>query len=131
VTARNGPHRGETAVLATLAAGGTYAQAAAAAGVGERTVKRWVAERPDFRQELAQLRRLALEEAATVLTLAAGEAARRLCALATEAASASVLPAHTRLRACVEVLAAATRAHELLDLEARISALEAKGTPRP
>jgi hypothetical protein len=115
-------------VLATLAAGGTYAQAAAAGGVSERTVKRWAAERPDFRQELAQLRRLALEEAATVLSLAAGEAARRLCVLATAAASPSVLPASVRLRACVEVLAAATRAHELLDIEGRVAALEAKGT---
>lgn len=127
MTARNGPRRGETAVLASLAAGATYAQAAAAGGVSERTVKRWAGERPDFRQELATLRRLALEEAATVLSLAAGEAARRLCALATEPASATVLSPATRLRACVEVLAAAGRAHETLDLEARITALEARG----
>lgn len=134
MAARNGPRRGEAQVLAALAAGQTYRQAADAAGISERTVKRWVAERADFREELATLRRLALEDAATVLSLAAGEAARRLCSLALEPASASVLPAHTRLRACVEVLAAAGRAHDQLDIDTRLAAVEvrlglAKGTP--
>jgi phytoene dehydrogenase-like protein len=115
--------KGQAEALAALAAGARQGEAAQAAGVHERTLRKWLAEER-FAGELAGLRRVALESAALTLSLAAEESAHRLAALANDAASVAVLPPHTRLRACVAVLDAATRAHSELDLEGRIHALE-------
>jgi hypothetical protein len=115
--------KGQVEALGALAAGARQAEAAAAAGVDARTLRRWLTE-DAFAEELAALRRGALEGAALTLSLAAEESAHRLAALANDAASVAVLPAHTRLRACVAVLDAATRAHSELDLESRIRRLE-------
>jgi len=116
--------RGQAEALAALCGGANQVEAAAAAGVSERTVRRWLRQDLHFRKELSTTRHLALEAAATKLALAAEEAASRLVDLATAPASVGLLPPATRLRACQAVLEAALKASDQLDFEARLVALE-------
>ncbi len=105
--------------LAALAAGCTQKQAAEAASVDERTVRRWLPE-PAFHDQLRQFRSAALEEALTVLAGGATEAARRLLALATEPhPSGSV-----RLSACRTVLQLSHDWTVASEIERRLELLE-------
>ena len=106
----------EQAILALLTHP-TIPEAAAACGVGEATLWRWMQE-PEFRDRYRQARRQVLEGAIASLQQAAGEAAATLRALLT-AESETV-----RLGACRAILEQATKGADLLDLEARIAALE-------
>jgi hypothetical protein len=123
VAARNGPCRGEAQVAAALALGATYLQAGQAGGVGERTVKRWVATRPTFRRLVADLTAQGLDEARRVVTAATPAAARRLVALALEPSS---LTPDSRRRALCDVLDRAERAHDNTLVEQRLAAIEAR-----
>ena len=106
----------EQAILALLTHP-TIPEAAAACGVGEATLWRWMQE-PEFRDRYRQARRQVLEGAIASLQQAAGEAAATLRALLT-AESETV-----RLGASRAILEQATKGADLLDLEARIAALE-------
>ena len=110
-------HAREQAILALLAHP-TIPEAAKACGVGEVTLWRWLQE-PAFRDAYRQARRQVLEGAIGSLQQAATEAATTLRALLT-ADSESV-----RLGACRAILEQAMKGADLLDLEARIAALEA------
>ena len=97
----------------------TIRAAARLAKVSERQLYRWL-DAPAFRAELHRAEGEAL-----------GGAARRLAALAGQAVEtlAGALDAdvgHSRIRAAVAILEQAQRLRELTDLEARITALEAK-----
>ena len=100
----------EQAILALLTHP-TIPEAAEACGVGQTTLWRWMQE-PDFRDRYRQARRQVLEgaiaEAATTL--------RRLLTADSES---------VRLGAARAILDQATKGADLLDLEARIAALEA------
>lgn len=126
MTARNGPRRGEAPVAAALAQGATYAEAAAAGRVSERTVKRWIAERPAFRRMVAELNAACLEEARRRITAAAPLAADYLIALATEPASAALLSPAVRLRAAQGLIDTAERGHAAGLVDTRLSEIEAR-----
>ena len=107
----------EEAILALLIEP-TIEAAAKRAGVSDVTLWRWMQE-PDFRDRYRQARRQVLEGAIASLQQSAGEAATTLRALL-KAESESV-----RLGAARAILDQATKGADLLDLEARIAALEA------
>ena len=106
----------EEAILALLTEP-TIDAAARRAGVSDVTLWRWMQE-PDFRDRYRQARRQVLEGAIASLQQAAGEAATTLRALL--AAESETV----RLGACRAILEQATKGADLLDLEARIAALE-------
>jgi hypothetical protein len=94
--------RGDARILEALLAGSSYVQAAAFAGVGEKTVRRRMAD-PAFRRELMRHQDEVL-----------GRARRRLIALIPGAvntvrdlADDAEVPAATRLRACEVILSRA------------------------
>lgn len=105
------------AVLA-LAQGQTNGQAATKAGVSTRTILRWL-EDDDFRQEIDDTRTALLRVAVGRLAAGATLAVDALVdALATEKGQARVQAARTLLDACLKL-------RESLELEQRITALEA------
>ena len=95
----------------------TIFAAAAAVGIGEATLRRWM-KRVDFTTEYRAARRQVVEQATARLQQASGGAVDTLVK-SLEASSESV-----QLRAAMAILADATSAVELLDLEERLSALE-------
>lgn len=115
--AENGRHRGEDALAAALAAGASVKDAAAQAGVSERTAFRRLSE-IDFRRQVSQLRGQAVSQAAGRLTDAALSAVDVLRRLMEGADGEGV-----RLRAAVAILDAASQFREI-DLEERLAALE-------
>jgi len=121
---------GMAQAVAVLAAGGSYAEAADAAGKSPRTVRRWATSHDGFRAEIDRLRKAALEEARTRLAAATGLAADRLVALVTEPASVAVIPASVRLGAARAVLQYAAAYVTHADFEDRLIALEAAAEKR-
>lgn len=116
--------RGGEAAIAALAAGFTQAQAGNVAHVHRSTITRWLRD-PGFRQQVDEVAAQQLHEARRVIAAASAAAARQLVAIATEPASASVLPVHTRLRAVMGLLELAERGHDNGLLEQRLAAVEA------
>jgi len=104
-------------VLTELVAGATRAQAAAKAGISDRTLDRWVAE-PAFRLELEAARRTAFNEGLGVLRGVVAKAIETLAALLDSKREAE------RRHAASELLSFAFRAHEAGELEDRLAALE-------
>jgi hypothetical protein len=104
-------------VALCLAAGRTAKGAAAACGVGERTVRRWQAD-PDFAGRVAALRRQLAERAAGRLAGLSGRAAATLRRLL----DCGHPP--TEGRAALGVLDQVAKYLDLQDHEARIRALE-------
>lgn len=111
--------KGETVVLAALAAGQTTTQAAEAAGVNPRTVRRWL-EDDEFRDQVAQLRRDMLTGTVGQLTDAATQA------VATLRDMLSANSEQVRVSAARAILSALVVVRESVDLEQRIDALEAE-----
>jgi hypothetical protein len=108
---------GETLVLA-LACGATVEAAARQANVSDRTVYRRL-KSPKFRAQVREARSEMVKRAAGMLTAAAGESVRTLLSLQKE----SVAPA-VRLGAARAVLELGIKVREMVELEARIGALE-------
>ena len=110
--------------IAALLEHATITAAADAVGIGDKTLRRWLAE-PDFQ---AALYRTAREQA---VRMAVGRL-QGVLAKATEALERTMTcgtPA-TEVRAAVAVIEHAVKGVELLDLAERVDALEAKnGTP--
>lgn len=100
-----------------LIAGGSRPEAAKAAGVSLRTVERWLAD-PATRAEVEAGRRAAYAEALDLLKAGAVRAVESLAGLLASRNES------IRLRAAGEILAAAMKAHETGEIEARIAALE-------
>jgi hypothetical protein len=97
----------------------TSADAARAANVGERTLRRWLAEDPSFQGAYREARTETMRQATARLQSVAGEAVTTL----QELLKASDRP-DVRCRAALGILAAATKAEELENLAARVEALE-------
>ena len=109
--------RGRPEAQAELIAGGTRATAAKAAGVSGRTLDRWLAE-PGFKGELDAARSRTFNDALAGLKGRAGRAVETLGGLLNSKRESE------RRHAAVELLGFALKAHEFLDLEARIAILE-------
>jgi len=116
--AGSGRKNADSALVAALAGGMTVAAAAAASGVGERTVYRRL-EDLDFRQAVSEARARMVENAVGELAAAATAAVCTLRALL-GAESGSV-----RLGAARAVLELGSRLRESVELEQRVAALEA------
>jgi hypothetical protein len=118
--ASHGSHtQGDGRLLAALLQGEPVASAAKQAGLSERTAYRRLQE-PAFQRALAQGRTRALACAVMRLVDGSARAAGTLCELASTARQDGV-----RLMAARSVLDYALKGAELLDLVARIEALEA------
>ena len=112
-----GRRKGDGALLTALASGQTIRDAAKAAGVGERTATRRLAE-PAFRRQVAQLQTEMIQRALGQLSDAASEAVATMRKLLT-AKSESV-----RLAAGRSILELGTRLRDALELEQRLFDLE-------
>jgi hypothetical protein len=115
--AENGRQKGNGALLLALAAGQTVRDAARTAGLGERTVRRRLAD-PDFRRGVAELRGEMVDRALGRAADGMSEAAdmlRRLLRAKRE---------NIRLGAARSLLEFGIRLRESVELEARLTALE-------
>ena len=111
----------ELAALA-LAGGASHAEAAAQAKSGERTVRTWLATRPEFNERILELR--------GELTV---RAVARLAGLMTRAADTlGMLLDHTsgtvRANAARSILELAVRLRESVEFENRLRILEGRST---
>lgn len=109
----------EEAVLA-LAAGLSIAAAAAKADVGERTLKRWLAEDEPFREGLLTARRAAFAEGLQRVTGLAGQAAQALADLLVSPRT----PPAVRLGAIRVAFDVAIHERETEEFERRLANLE-------
>jgi transposase-like protein len=115
--------RKQEAAIAALLSQRTVEDAARVAGVGARTLFRWL-ELPEFRQGYLQARRQAFGQASARLQQATGAAVSVLLTLMLDANA----PAASRVRAAHSVLDLAAKALELDDIEVRVRQLEEAGS---
>lgn len=121
--ALNGTRKGaltarQESVAVALASGRTIKEAAAECKAGERTVKRWLAERPAFTCRVAELRADMIGRALGKLADAMTAAACTLRALL-DAEGESI-----RLGASRSILELGSRLRETVEFEQRLLALE-------
>lgn len=109
--------RGDEALLAALAAGHTYAEAARVAHLSDRTVRRRMAD-PLFRAELDDLKRTVVQQTAASLVDASTSA---VATLKTLMASRDEW---VKLRSAVALLDVSIRYREALELSERVASLE-------
>ena len=107
--------------IAALLTEPTIGAAAAAAGVGDRTLYTWLAA-PDFRAAYLAARREAVSQAVAQLQRIASEAVLVLQTVMNDATK----PASARIAAARSVLEFSIKAVEVEELEQRLSALEAR-----
>jgi hypothetical protein len=108
----------EEAIIALLSQR-NIEDAARAAGVGARTLIRWL-KLPEFRVAYREARRAAFSQSIARLLQASSAATTTLLKIMLDPAS----PASTRVRAADSVLDHAKQAIEIEDIEARVSELE-------
>lgn len=101
-----------------LAAGGSTSDAAKAAGVTSRTVRKWKADEVIFADAVDASRSRMLGEAAGLLAASATTAARRLAEIAEDPEPRYALPAAR------SILDLASRYRSDTELESRLAALE-------
>jgi AcrR family transcriptional regulator len=109
-------------LITALAKGATVAQAAAQAGVSERTVYRRLADK-EFQDQIEALQDEMLQRAVAMLTAAAQEGIRSLVDLQNEAT-----PPAVRRSAARDILEMGMRLREAAELEKRLIALESRAT---
>jgi transposase len=108
------------AVLVCLVGGSSVEQAAAQTGVGERTIRRWLAEHDAFKCELRTRQRQAMEGTTRELQTAASTAVQTLKAVMIDGSA----PHSARVSAAKATLDTAYRAFEASELAERIEELE-------
>lgn len=113
------PPKNRPAAITALARGATYDQAATESGISARTLRRWLAEDPAFVAEVAEVRTTLLDSAVGSITAAAGEAVETLRGALTDP------DGRNRVQAARVLLDALLPLRESLELEQRLSALEA------
>ena len=120
-------HRGRKTVddllLTALACGATAEQAARAANVSLRTVRRRLND-PAFAAKLQEMRSDLLQRASGMLTAASLEAVKTLVSL-----QGTTMPPPVRLGAARAVLELGLRVRELAEVEGRLALLERQLTP--
>jgi hypothetical protein len=97
-------------------------EAARTAGIGTRTLLRWL-QLPEFQKAYREARRAAFSQSIARLQQGASAAATTLLKTMIDPNT----PASTRIRAAECVLNHATKAIEIEDIEARVTALEETG----
>jgi hypothetical protein len=123
MTTENVLPEGKLAAVFALARGRSTTEAAGAAKVTDRTIRRWLDD-PDFRAEVHKLRSNLLGQTVGALVDAAIEA------VATLRASLTADSEPVRVRAAVAILSSVVTIRETADLEERIAALEAEAEQR-
>jgi hypothetical protein len=108
----------QTLALSALFATRTIGEAAKAAGVGERTLGRWLSEDEQFKRAYREARTQVIQAASTQLASAAAEAVETL----REALKCD--RPDVRVRAALGILASASKADETDNLAARLEELE-------
>jgi hypothetical protein len=111
-------HYADAALITALAAGNTVERAAASAGVSVRTAHRRLAD-PDFRAALDAAKRDLLERATAALTAASTAAVDALVSLLTTG------PPAVKLGAAVKIIELGAQLRTALEVDSRLSALEA------
>ena len=111
--------RKEEEAIAALLTQRNVEEAARAAGIGTRTLLRWL-KVPEFDAAYRQARRAAFAQTIARLQQGSPAAATTLMKLMLDTAT----PPSTRARCSEAVIKFATKAIELEDVEARVSALE-------
>jgi hypothetical protein len=119
-TATLSPKQERVALL--IAAGRSIKAAAAEAGCGERTAHEWL-DNPRYRSFIAELRHRMLDEAVGSLAEATNRAASTLRDLLDDENR------NVRLRAALGIIDAVVRLRDHVEIERRISALEAQNEP--
>lgn len=112
--------------IEALLAHETQAEAAKAARVGQRSIRRWLTQDP-FRTALARQRTRLLEDAGAVLARGASKAAASLVRMATGDMKASA----PRVAAARAVLDIAIKAAELDDVMKQVAELQALADQEP
>jgi hypothetical protein len=112
--------KAEEAIAALLTAE-TVEHAAQQAGIGYRTLHRWLREDADFQQAYRRARREVVHQAQAQIQKATGRAVATLIAVMDD----PLAPPGAKVTAARVILEQAVRAIELDDLESRIIALEA------
>src|SRR5262245_32571470 len=115
--AENGRRKGDDALLLALAGGLTVRDAAQAAGVGERTATRRLADL-DFRRRVSQVRAAVVERALGKMADGMAEAADTLRGLLRAEAES------VRLGAARSIQELGNKLREAVELERRINELE-------
>jgi len=118
--------RKQEEAIAALLSHRNIEEAARAAGVGTRTLIRWL-KLPEFGREYRQARREAVHQSVARMQQATGAAATIVMKLMTD----PNVPAAVRLRAAECVFDRAIKGIELEDIEARVAALEATTVSGP
>ena len=111
--------RKQEAAIAALLSQRTVEDAARVAGVGARTLFRWM-ESPEFREAYLQARRQAFGQSSARLQQATGAAVSVILTLMLDGNA----PAASRIRAAHAVLDLAAKALEIEDIEVRLRLLE-------
>ncbi len=114
------PRKRQEAIAALLTEP-TIREAAKTAGVGEKTLGRWLQDE-DFCQSYREAKRQVVQQAVTRLQQISGEAVEALRGVMTD----DTKPPSSRVAAARIVLDMALKSVELEDLEARVEALEKK-----
>ena len=114
-----GQSRKKEAAIGALLANPTIATAAQVAGIGERTLKRWLVDAA-FSAEYAKAKQALLESAVNRLRMAAVEFVNVLQAVASDATA----PAGSRAAAAGRGLELLLKATAFEDIERRLSELE-------
>lgn len=110
--------RYQDAAIAALLVEPTIAGAASKAGVNERTLRRWLADCPEFISEYRAARRHAVEVAISQLQQATTEAVETL------RRNLRCGSRHAEIRAAVAILDYAVKGVEIIDLEERLEEVE-------
>lgn len=111
--------RKKEAAVAALISAPTIAAAAAAVGIHEITLWRWLRQ-PEFKAAYEEAKRQALEAAIKRLQAVSGQAVETLHEVMTDPTASP----HARVAAARTVLEMALKAYELQDLASRVEALE-------
>jgi len=111
--------RKQEEAIAALLTQRNVEEAARAAGIGTRTLLRWL-KLPDFQTAYREARRTAFGQAVARLQQGASAAATTLLKTMIDPNT----PASVRVRAAESVMNHAMKAIEIEDIEARVSALE-------
>jgi hypothetical protein len=107
------------AAIAALVVRPSIEDAARAAGVGEKTLRRWMRE-PEFKAQYLEARREGVHQAVGRMQQATSAAGTVILKLMTD----PNVPPAVRLRAAENVFAHAIKGIELEDIEARLTQLE-------
>ncbi|MGO9232076.1 MAG: phBC6A51 family helix-turn-helix protein [Bryobacteraceae bacterium] len=112
--------RKQEAAIAALLTQRNVEEAAHAAGIGARTLLRWLTQ-PEFQTAYREARRAAFGQAVARLQQATSAAATTLLKMMIEPGT----PPSVRVRAAEAVFNHAAKAIEIEDIDARVTALEA------